>query len=515
MAKAKLKLEALCNFETQMNSQLSVLEMAIKAVGEISNRIQEITKEKTMMQEAIAECARVLAELHRKLSILQQKRNETKRKIQELELEIKEVKQELSALAAMPPTRATRSAVAALKSALKDLENDLKDEKDLLRQINESIQQVNTLIPQVESTRDEARRNAEALEQAKNELENIKNELEPILIQIREQTQSAIQTLPMSQRYINAYLDVNMDYVMAKGSPRVALRETCINSEYAGKTFDYASEYALANEAKVAKERGDQDRLIEEYNVRLGSDGKIIADIDQHTSVAIEFQERSKENLADNKCLVGSNYKPSDTDVDMACDNLRARGYSEEQIATLLETCKPYYDSDGKTLKFIPADLRKMVVKNEFGGKSQYKVSDYLDGGKTRLANWEKLKEKYPDIKYSKINEYGICYPDFSKYEVFSCKFPPVSKDNYNRVNPSASKCLIGDSESGSPDFQKFRQRMVDSGYTQEQVKKLLETHTIHHDEDGVTLRLIPRDLHEACRHNGGAEVVRRKISEL
>ena len=515
MAKAKLKLEALCNFETQMNSQLSVLEMAIKAVGEISNRIQEIVKEKTMMQEAIDGCTRVLAELHRKLSILQPKRTETECKIQELRLEINGVKQELSALAATPPTPATKATLAALKSKLKHLINKLKDEKDLLRQIKESIKQVKELIPQVESTRDEARRNVESLVQAKSELENIKSELEPILKQIREQTQSAIQILPMSQRYINAYLDVNMDYVMPKGSPRVALRETCINSEYAGKTFDYASEYALANEAKVAKERGDQDKLIERYNVRLGSDGKITADIDQHTSVAIEFQERNKENLANNKCLVGSNYKPSDADVDMVCENLRARGYGEEQIATLLETCKPYYDSDGKTLKLIPADLRRMVVKNEFGGKSQYKVSDYLDGGRTRLANWEKLKEKYPDVKYSKINEYGICYPDFSKYEVFSCKFPPVSKDNYNRTNPSASKCLIGDSESGSPDFQKFRQRMVEAGYTQDQVKKLLETHTIHHDEDGVTLRLIPRDLHEACRHNGGAEVVRRQISEL
>ena len=515
MAKAKLKLEALCNFESQMNSQLSALEMAMKAVGEISNRIQEIIKEKNMMQEAIPECGRVLAELHRKLLILQQKKSETQRKIQELELEIMGVKQELFALAAMPPTRDTRAAVAALKATLKDLENDLKDEKDLLRQIKENIQQINELIPQVESTRDEARRNVETLEQAKNDLENVKSELEPILTQIREQTQSAIQILPMSQRYINAYLDVNMDYVMAKGSPRVALRETCINSEYAGRTFDYASEYALANEAKVAKERGDQDKLIEAYNVRLGSDGKITADIDKHACATIEFQERSKENLTNNKCLMGTNYKPSDADVDIACEKLRERGYSEEQIASLLETCKPYYDSDGKTLKFIPADLRKIVVKNEFGGKSQYKVSDYLDGGKTRLANWERLKEKYPDIKYSKINEYGICYPDFSKYEVFSCKFPPVSKDNYNRDNPGSSKCLIGDSESGSPDFQKFRQKMVEAGYTQEQVKKWLETHTIHHDEDGVTLRLIPRDLHEACRHNGGAEVVRRKISEL
>ena len=68
---------------------------------------------------------------------------------------------------------------------------------------------------------------------------------------------------------------------------------------------------------------------------------------------------------------------------------------------------------------------------------------------------------------------------------------------------------MVGDSKTGSADFKKFRAAMEAQGYSKREIAELLSTHTIHHHQDGQTMQLIPRDLHEACKHNGGAEKIR------
>ena len=143
----------------------------------------------------------------------------------------------------------------------------------------------------------------------------------------------------------------------------------------------------------------------------------------------------------------------------------------------------------------------------EYAGK-QYDYRDISDDDSDPRSF---IKKKYPDVSFSNIDEYGNTYPDFSKYSKFSYKFPPVTKENLE-----AGTCLVGDSKTGSADFKKFRAAMEAQGYSKREIAELLSTHTIHHHQDGQTMQLIPRDLHEACKHNGGAEKIRlMKSSEI
>ena len=93
------------------------------------------------------------------------------------------------------------------------------------------------------------------------------------------------------------------------------------------------------------------------------------------------------------------------------------------------------------------------------------------------------------------------------KDEVF--EFPPVTLENLK-----AGKCLIGDSSAGSPDFKSMKNLMLDKGYTNIEIADILKTHTIHHHQDMATLQLVPRDLHSAIRHTGGASI-RQYIKNL
>ena len=136
----------------------------------------------------------------------------------------------------------------------------------------------------------------------------------------------------------------------------------------------------------------------------------------------------------------------------------------------------------------------------EYAGK-QYDYRDISDDDSDPRSF---IKKKYPDVSFSNIDEFGNTYPDFSKYSKFSYKFPPVTKENLE-----AGTCLVGDSKTGSADFKKFREAMEAQGYSKREIAELLSTHTIHHHQDGQTMQLIPRDLHEACKHNGGAEKIR------
>jgi hypothetical protein len=89
------------------------------------------------------------------------------------------------------------------------------------------------------------------------------------------------------------------------------------------------------------------------------------------------------------------------------------------------------------------------------------------------------LRAKYP--KGIRFTSDG--YPDFSPYSI-------------KTVKPKAG--LSGD-------------RAIDEGRANK-TAGLSETtpgYTWHHHQDGVTMQLVPTDLHQAARHTGGAAVIR------
>lgn len=156
-----------------------------------------------------------------------------------------------------------------------------------------------------------------------------------------------------------------------------------------------------------------------------------------------------------------------------------------------------------------------VCINNEYAGKT-YKYESikqqYLDTGDEKyLKLYNTLLDKYPNgVPFSELDAFGNTFPDFSEYVLWEYKFPPV-----NAGNIKAGTCLIGDSSAGSADFKLFRQKMLENGYTKSQISDILSRYTIHHAPDCQTLQLIPRDLHQAVRHKGGASLIRQIIANL
>lgn len=186
---------------------------------------------------------------------------------------------------------------------------------------------------------------------------------------------------------------------------------------------------------------------------------------------------------------------------------------ASENLSKSDEYINRYLEISIDNVTYKPRDgvrLKRCTNLSFAGGTYDYHASKDDEGNFFTEEKVQYFQEKYPDIKYSEVDSYGNTYPDFTRFEKFSYKFPPVTKENL-----ANGTCLIGDSKGGSADFKKFREAMENAGYSKQQIAELLSTHTIHHDEDGCTLRLIPRDVHKACRHNGGAEKIRLQIAML
>ena len=147
----------------------------------------------------------------------------------------------------------------------------------------------------------------------------------------------------------------------------------------------------------------------------------------------------------------------------------------------------------GKNYKF-EAQLRKAQSTND---PNDWKVYNDLI---------QKYRNGVPFVKDAK----GNVFPDFDEYAVLQYKFDPVTTENLQK-----GTCLIGDSSAGSLDFKMFRKKMEVDGYTKQQISDLLSKYTIHHHSDTQTLQLIPRDLHQATRHTGGASIIRQIIALL
>jgi filamentous hemagglutinin len=75
-----------------------------------------------------------------------------------------------------------------------------------------------------------------------------------------------------------------------------------------------------------------------------------------------------------------------------------------------------------------------------------------------------------------------VSLPDFTPYAIKSVK----------------PKGLTGDSRIDT------RKANIEAG-----LSETPEGYTWHHNEDGVTMQLVPTDLHDAARHTGGSAVVR------
>lgn len=122
---------------------------------------------------------------------------------------------------------------------------------------------------------------------------------------------------------------------------------------------------------------------------------------------------------------------------------------------------------------------------------------------------YQDLIAKYPDGVPFVRTQNGV-FPDFEEYTILKYEFPPVTPENLK-----AGTCLQGISDASSPDFKLFRERMLQDSYTKDQIRELLSVNTIHHHYDTRTLELIPRDLHQAARHTGGASLIREIIAAL
>ena len=158
--------------------------------------------------------------------------------------------------------------------------------------------------------------------------------------------------------------------------------------------------------------------------------------------------------------------------------------------------------------------VHNTCINEQYAGKSYHFEGQFSKAQKTNSADdwavYNSLNKKYPNgVPYVK-DEFGNVFPDFTEYVLLQYDFPVVNAENLQN-----GSCLVGDSSSTGPDFKKFKQKMLDDGFTERQIAEILSTHTIHHNQNMRTLQLVPRDLHSASRHTGGASLIRSIISTM
>ena len=149
--------------------------------------------------------------------------------------------------------------------------------------------------------------------------------------------------------------------------------------------------------------------------------------------------------------------------------------------------------------------LRK-GINNEYAGKVfdyQYLIDNYNETKDERIMNLYNRVKDYK-VKFSQIDKYGNANPLFEKYELLHVTFDELSEENMKK-----GTCLVGDSSSSSPDFKLLNKKLLEMGYSRIQIAELLSKTNRHHDPDCRTIRLVPKDLHKAIKHFGGASNIR------
>ena len=134
------------------------------------------------------------------------------------------------------------------------------------------------------------------------------------------------------------------------------------------------------------------------------------------------------------------------------------------------------------------------------------------------------LEEKNPELarKYPNSIKFDEdANPIFDPYTKTSVRFEnPATVCGKNKkcfIEGVKNKCFLeGNSGSGSSDFKAANARMGYPGQDPPSIcgPKANEACTWHHKEDG-SLQLVPRDLHKAIGHEGGASLIRQQIEQL
>jgi hypothetical protein len=116
------------------------------------------------------------------------------------------------------------------------------------------------------------------------------------------------------------------------------------------------------------------------------------------------------------------------------------------------------------------------------------------------------------------INKWGV---DLLKLDIVNGRFPINSKRWAGQTHPSGVKF----NEKGYPDFSPFAKKSVkveglNGDYKHDEklaLKKLKMDETDkgyvwHHVEDSETMIMIPKSIHDAVRHTGGAAKIKEAI---
>jgi hypothetical protein len=182
---------------------------------------------------------------------------------------------------------------------------------------------------------------------------------------------------------------------------------------------------------------------------------------------------------------------------------------------TILSTPIPYQP---KSILFTPEDSDNYLKWSQLPGFSPHMVKTWQESfpDQSQLPDnldMSILYKDYPDT-VDKINARypingdlaGQKYPLYKLPEDLQVKYPDsvmIDERGFVRFEPYSirtikSKELIGDHDK---DFQ-LADRIA--GY-----ETRPKEYTWHHVEDGETMVLVPKDLHKAIRHTGGAAIIR------
>ena len=131
-----------------------------------------------------------------------------------------------------------------------------------------------------------------------------------------------------------------------------------------------------------------------------------------------------------------------------------------------------------KTNKLQNIEVNSSRAKNEFIRIRKPINSEYA-GKKYPLEKLSsKLQTKYPNsVNFTKDG-----YPDFSDYASKEVKIPNLTGDYYEDFSKANKAAGFDNTPPG---------------------------YTWHHHQDGITMQLVPSDLHAAIRHTGGASKLR------
>ena len=365
--------------------------------------------------------------------------------------------------------------IESLEKVKRDIENEIREFENVSRKCDEITSELEAKLSALEIKR--AKLEAD-IERLSVEIGVVEGEIAVLSARVAALT-TAWAVAPLKEKYvIGAELKSAQEQLKAAKSRK----ESLVRQRNQKKNELEKTKNSIKDANELLKETSEMKSNISDDISSLTDEGNDLNSAIRDLSDALREMENYNRNADD--CLSNSREKVENY-LEVSIENV---SYSQPKAVA----------------------FRKCLNREYAGKEYDYQASRDDNDQVFTKEQIKYYQDKYPGIRYSDIDSYGNTYPGLSKYELLHYTYPPVTKENLaNRT------CLIGDSKTGSADFKKFRESMEKDGYSKQEIAKLLSTNTIHHDEDGCTLRLIPRDLHKACRHNGGAEKIRLQIAMI